>query len=69
MPWRAVRLFLIIMAAIIGIIGGLSMLALFFEPEPLAPLSHETHETNLLREQEPPNVLQEPQIVVRLIRS
>jgi hypothetical protein len=43
--------------------------AVLFEPEPLAPLPHETHETNPPREQEPHNVLQEPQIDVRLIRS
>jgi hypothetical protein len=69
MPWRAVRLSLIIIAAIIGIIGGPSKVAVLFEPEPLAPLPHETHETNPPREQEPHNVLQEPQIDVRLIRS
>jgi hypothetical protein len=69
MPWRAGRLFLIIMAAIIGIVGGLSTLALSFEPEPLAPPPHEIHETNLLRVQDPPHVLSEPQIVVRLVRN
>ena len=67
MPWRAVRLFLIIMAAIIGIIGGLSVLAVLFEPKPVS--QHKILETNLRREHEPPNVLREPQIVVRLIRS
>ena len=66
MPWRAVGLSLIIIATIIGIIGGPSKVAVLFEPE---PLPHETHETNLPREREPPNVLQEPQIDVRLIRS
>ena len=69
MPWCAVGLSLIIIAAIIGIMGGPSKVAVLFEPELLAPLPHDTHETNLPQEQEPPNLLQEPQIDVRLIRS